>query len=64
MNLDKEVSLTTAILVCILTLTIFWGLVLIPGLFQAIGLLISLLVPVAWIGLIMLEIKILQEMNK
>lgn len=64
MSLDKEVSLTMATLICILALAIFWALVLIPSLFQAIGLLISLLVPLAWVGVIVLQVKIFQEMNK
>lgn len=64
MNLDKQVSLTKAILICILALSIFWGLVLIPGLFQAIGFMTHLLVPVAWIGVIVLQVKIFQEMNR
>jgi len=64
MNLDKQVSLTTAIIICTLSLVVFWSLILIPGLLQAIGFVIYLLVLVAWIAVIVLEIKILQEMSK
>ncbi len=64
MNLDTQVSLTTSVFICISALAIFWGLVLIPGLFQAIGVITHLLVPVVWIGVIVLQVKIFQEMNR
>lgn len=60
----KEVSLTTAILICIIPIAIFWALVLIPGLAQAIGVLISLLTLMGWIAVIVLEVMIIKEMSK
>lgn len=61
MNLDSEVSLTTAILICIIPVAIFWTLVLIPGLAQAIGVFISLLTLVGWIAVIVIEVIIIKE---
>lgn len=60
----KEVSLTTAILICIIPVAIFWALVLIPGLAEAVGMLISLLTLVGWIAVIVINVMIVKEMSK
>lgn len=64
MNLDKEVSLTTATLICIIPVAIFWALVLIPWLAQAISVFISLLTLVGWIAVIVIEVMIMKEFSK
>lgn len=64
MNLDREVNLTTAILICIIPVALFWTIVLIAGLAQVVGVLISLLTLVGWIAVIVLEVVIIKEMSK
>lgn len=64
MNLDKRVSLKTAIFICIIPVAIFWSLVLIPGLADTFGILIYLLIPIGWIGVIVLEVVIIKEIGK
>lgn len=61
MNLDREVNLTTAILICIIPVSIFWSIVLIPGLAQEIGVFISLITLLGWIAVIVIEVIIIKE---